>query len=147
MKRLAIDIGGVIIKKDYNRPNQDTAILDEYNVRFFEDSYDVIKELSEYYELYILSFCGRRREEQSRVALRIGGYNRLIPEDKWLFVRNRLDKLDSMLDNGIDILIDDTWQIVRHIRDAGLRCIHFRNSRRKGDYAENWKHVLKKLKT
>lgn len=56
MKKIGIDIGGVIIEKD-------NTTFDSKDVKFVDDVLEIIASLAENHDLYIISFYGRKREQ------------------------------------------------------------------------------------
>ena len=119
-QRLAIDVGGVLLaKKD---PHGSDTNFD--TVEWLDGALDAVRELSKHYDLYILSFCGKKTEHETRVALRRECIDS-IPEDKWIFTRKREHKVIRMKERKVDILIDDTARIIDAVRAAGLQGIHF----------------------
>src|SRR5690242_18548098 len=103
MQTIAIDVGGVLIEKK-EKSGADTN-FDIENVRWMPGALDAVKILSEHFDVYILSFCGKRTERETRDALRkeVAKY---VPEHKWIFTREREHKVLRMQELGIDTLID-----------------------------------------
>jgi len=125
-KKLAIDVGGVLIEKK-DRSGPDTN-FDLDNVKWIDGALDAVRILSQNYDLYILSFCGKRTEMETREALR-SKIAKWIPEEKWIFTRKREHKVDQMQKHGITWLIDDTASIIKWVDDAGLIGLHFGSQR------------------
>lgn len=123
MERLAIDVGGVLIeKKELN--GADTN-FDVNNVAWVLGAIEAVEILSQKYDLYILSFCGKKTEMETRDALkRIAKY---IPEHKWIFTREREHKVAQMHKYGINGLVDDTPVIIKWIKEAGFKGYLFRS--------------------
>lgn len=123
-EKIAIDVGGVIIEKKF-RNGADTN-FDINNIEWIPGALSAIERLSQRYDVYILSFCGRKTEAETRLALRkeVAKY---IPEEKWIFTREREYKIDRMKTHGISLLVDDTLQIIDWVRKAGMKGIHFRS--------------------
>lgn len=125
-QKLAIDVGGVLIaKKDRNGPDTNFALgLD--HVPWIEGALDAVDILSSQYDLYILSFCGKKTEEETRLALR-DRVQYYIPEDKWIFTRKREAKVDEMKRHNITTLIDDTEMIIDLVNQNGMQGILFKD--------------------
>jgi hypothetical protein len=64
------------------------------------------------HELFIMSFCGKNREVESRQAL--DAIKHLIPESNWVFVRDRKLKSVRCSELGLDVMIDDRLDILQH---------------------------------
>ena len=107
MKKIGIDVGGVIIEK--NNDAKDTS-FDMNDVVFVEGALETIARLAQTYDLYIVSYCGKTREQKTRKALNIA--NIAISEDKWYFTRSREAKGPVCEKLQLDYFIDDTWQVV-----------------------------------
>lgn len=122
MRTLAIDVGGVLIEKK-DKWGADTN-FDIENIPWMPGAVDAVKTLCRHFDVYILSFCGKKTERETREALRkeIATY---VPEHKWIFTREREHKVLRMQELGIDTLIDDTWQIIGWVAQAGLVGIHY----------------------
>src|SRR5690349_13940954 len=67
-EKLAIDVGGVLLEKR-DLQGADTN-FDLNNVIWVPGSIDAVKQLAPYFDLYILSFCGKKTEAETRIALR-----------------------------------------------------------------------------
>ena len=135
MEKIAIDVGGVlIVKKD--KTGADTN-FDVEDVKWMPGSLQAVEELSKKYDLYILSFCGKKTENETRIALR-NKVEIFIPEEKWIFTRKREDKTKRMIEHEITTLIDDTPQIIGWVQDAGLKGILF-------DEKNNWDAIREDL--
>jgi hypothetical protein len=117
--KIAIDVGGVLI----DMSGEDTN-FDPNAVVWMPRALEAIKALSTQHELYILSFCGRRREMETRVALRHKVLDS-IPEKRWFFTRHRLAKRRVMRQLKLDVLVDDTEEVVQHVRNDGIRVLWF----------------------
>lgn len=137
MEKIAIDVGGVLIEKK-DRSGADTN-FDVDNVKWMPGALDAIKTLSEHYDIYILSFCGKKTERETREALKTEVL-RYVPEWKWIFTREREHKVDRMKQFGITTLIDDTEYIIRLVNEAGLQGIHYGSAK-----TPDWKAVVMKL--
>lgn len=136
-EKIAIDVGGVLIeKKDKSGPDTN---FDLNNIKWMPGALEGIKALSQKYNLYVLSFCGKKTERETRLALRkeILPY---IPEWKWIFTREREHKVDRMKQHGITTLVDDTETIIQWVKNAGLKGIHYGSKE-----TPDWAAVVDKL--
>src|SRR6478609_5521450 len=137
MEKIAIDVGGVLIrKKELDGPDTN---FDIDNIKWMPGALDAIKTLHEKYDLYILSFCGKKTERETRVALKKEVFQ-YIPEWKWIFTREREHKIDRMKQHGITTLVDDTEKIIQWVHDAGLKGILYG-----GKDTPDWESVVKTL--
>lgn len=114
--------------------------FDINDIKWIPGALDAVDKLKNWYDLYILSFCGKKTEMETRIALRHKIAN-TIPEDKWIFTRKREHKVDQMKLHGISTLIDDTEQIINWVTNANLKGIHFRGKR-----FPTWQTVVSYLK-
>jgi hypothetical protein len=137
MEKLAIDVGGVLIEKR-DLSGADTN-FDVNDVKWIPGALEAVSTLKKSYDLYILSFCGRKTEMETRKAL----HDKIvehIPEEKWIFTRQREHKVWEMQKHGIKTLVDDTFAIIKWVEEAGLQGIHFRGSK----YSD-WNKVVARL--
>jgi hypothetical protein len=136
-EKIAIDVGGVLIEKK-NRYGADTN-FDLDNVQWVPGALDAVKKLTELYDVYILSFCGKKTEWETRQALKkeVLPY---IPEEKWIFTREREYKVDRMKEHNITTLVDDTLEIIKWVENAGMKGVHFRSP-----WYPDWNSVVKLL--
>ena len=148
--KIGIDVGGVLIRHDGKDQKEDTVFNTE-DVRFFVDCKEVLEELkSKGHELYIISYCGPKREEETIKALKEYGIHRIIPEKNWSFVRSRGKKVDSCLQWNIDIMIDDRQDVHQNLfsKIPNIKGIWFdppsnaQYSHRRLVLAYNWKDIL-----
>ena len=137
METLAIDVGGVLLEKR-DLSGSDTN-FDVADVRWVPGALEAVKKLKPHFDLYVLSFCGKKTEMETRDALKQYIISE-IPEEKWIFTRKREHKVNRMKDYGISTLIDDTQSIIEWVNDAGLKGIHFR-----GPVYKNWDVVVSNL--
>jgi len=120
--KIAIDVGGVLIEKKHK--NGADTNFDINDIKWMPGALDAVKILHEMYDLYILSFCGKRTEKETRLALR-KEVAQFIPENKWIFTRERIYKIDRMKEYGITTLVDDTQEIIEWVEKAGLKAVHY----------------------
>lgn len=141
--KIAIDVGGVLIEKSDVATSEDTT-FDKEHVNWVEGAIEAVKKLAtDGHTLYILSFCGKKREIDTIEQLIKAGFEAWIPRENWIFVRNRRLKAPEMTKHEIDILIDDTNEVVHTCRTAGHRVLHFRGDG--ADGVATWKDVLLKI--
>jgi len=122
IEKIAIDVGGVLIEKK-EKSGPDTN-FDLENIKWMPGALDAVKILSQHFDVYILSFCGKKTERETREALK-KEVLQYVPESKWIFTREREHKVDRMNEHGITTLVDDTWQIIGWVSNAGLEGIHY----------------------
>ena len=106
---IGIDIGDVAVQKGTEYEN-DTG---QYMVEFMDDFLESIKILSESNNiLYFISYCGNRREKQIRDFFqRTKKILDYIPEERWIFVRDKMDKAPICIQHKITVMIDDNIEI------------------------------------
>lgn len=138
-EKIAIDVGGVLIEK--KRQNGQDTNFDINDVKWVPGSIEAVKDLCLFYDVYILSFCGKKTEQETRLALRKELLD-YIPESKWIFTRERIYKVDEMKKHNITTLVDDTLQIITWVKQAGLKGVHFRSP-----WYPDWKSVVQLLKS
>jgi len=133
MTKIAIDVGGVLIAKKH-QDGQDTN-FDPDDIKWLPGAIEAVRTLvTQGHECYILSFCGKKTEEETRVAL----HKEIavsIPENRWIFTRKREHKLREMEKLGITILIDDSDDIIQLIRQ----------NNRTGILFHTWANVMKEF--
>ncbi len=93
--KVAVDIGGPTIK------------LDDKTENLTEGAIDSLKILSKQFDVYFLSYCKLPMENKIRELFRKNQIQDIIPEEKWIFVRDRADKATQMVERKIKLLIDD----------------------------------------
>lgn len=147
-RKVGIDIGGVIIEKS-NLHGNDTN-FDPNAVCFVSGAYYGIAELSsrDNVEVWIVSFCGKRREEESRQALRAAGFDKVVPESRWHFTRSRESKGTEAHNLGLYAFVDDTLDVLQHVQrlsPSTKLLLHFRGRGRSAAgmvNVANWKALL-----
>ena len=137
MDKIAIDVGGVLIEKK-NRNGNDTN-FDIDDVKWIDGALQAIEKLSQCYDIYILSFCGKKTEMETRLALK-KEVSRLVPESKWIFTRAREHKVKKMKEYNITTLVDDTPSIIQWVMEANLKGILYGSK----EYP-TWKKVVETL--
>jgi hypothetical protein len=93
--KIAVDIGGPTIK------------LDDKTENLTEGAIESLKILSKQFEVYFLSYCKLPMENKIRDLFKKNRIQDIIPEDRWIFVRDRADKATQMVERKIKVLIDD----------------------------------------
>lgn len=118
MERIAIDIGGVIL--DIHN-NSDESLL-------MLNTIDYLNKLKNKYDLYLLSFCGKKTEQETRTVLKnIHNIDSIIDESKWIFVRKTKNKKVEMINHNIKLLIDDRKSIIDDVISNNLLGVLFTN--------------------
>ena len=120
--KLAIDVGNVIFEGPY--------------FKLVTDIKKSLEILSDKYELFILSSCGLETENKCREELFKNGFNEIINENNWIFVRNKNSKINKMKQLNIDYLIDDNEDTIKN-------CNKYR--KRSGILYTSWNEILEKL--
>lgn len=127
MCRIAIDVGGVLIQKeDFVSDVKEDTVMDvkedttiDINGPKWGVGYEQVlpQWCQEGHELYILSFCGKKREEETRQCLRANPIiAQTIPESRWIFTRRREWKANMCQQFQINILIDDRQDNLDHCK-------------------------------
>lgn len=140
MKRIGIDVGGVILHRDntdfgkshLTRAGKHTKkILEKKEKKqileapFLPHAKETISLLAEsrdkkndspLYQLFIVSYCKSATQEHTRKILRTHGFMAWIPESNWLFVDDRKDKAKMCANYGLDMMIDDRYDVLENIR-------------------------------
>lgn len=125
LRTIACDIGGVLLKSRYGA---DGCTADHTaDAEWIPGALEGLRSLTETHTVYLLSFCGRGTEELTRARLRAAGLDAWLPENRWLFCRNRLHKSRIMKQYGIEVLIDDLEEIIMDVKTNGLNGILFEN--------------------
>lgn len=136
-RKLAIDVGGVLIAKKHEAGPDTNFSVD--NVQWLPGALEAVDALAASYEISILSFCGKKTEEETRVAL--GAIRHVVPEERWIFTRKREHKVREMKKRDIPTLVDDRLDIVEDVRKHGLAAVHF-GSDEYPDWATVSNHLL-----
>ena len=136
-KRPVIIDRGVLIEKKSDT-GADTN-FDANDVKWVPGALGAVEKLSTKFDLYILSFCGKKTEAETRQALseKVIQY---IPAEKWIFTRKREKKVDEMKKHGIPGLVDDSSDIISLVKNAGLEGYLFR-----GDKYQTWEPLVEEL--
>jgi len=117
--RIGIDFGGVLVKHDSSNENHDAkedTNFDVNKVPWMEGALETLASLAatKKHQLFIVSFCGKKRELETREALK-AKVAPFIPESNWIFVRDRKLKSKACKDNQIDVMIDDRLDILLNL--------------------------------
>lgn len=130
--RIGVDVGGVILIRDGKyetvkskwQGNKDKEKKkkkenkEKYSHRegiVVPDALQALNTLSQEFDLYIVSYCKEPREISSRVNLRRFGIDQVIPEERWKFVRKRVEKARICQEEKLDALVDDRRDILDHL--------------------------------
>ena len=136
---IAIDVGGVLIIKDGISTTEDTVISSS-GARWMPGALEAVEALTKAgYECWVLSFAGRQREQDTIKAFNEAGFRKLIPAHRWIFVKSREAKMPAMFKHGLDLLIDDTKEIIDDVRAGGFKAIWF------GHETKTWPEVVAAL--
>lgn len=138
--KIASDIGGVIYRTTTAKSTNEHEM--KVGTELVRDSFEGIKRLTERgYEVYLLSYCGEKTENETRERLVKDRFDTIVPIDRWLFCRERLLKPTIMRQYGIQLLIDDSDKIINACRQQNLLAIHF------GQDANCWAVVLRTIQS
>ncbi len=121
--KIASDIGGVLLASRHGAEG-DTADH-EAAASWIDGALDGLRSLTTTHTVYLLSFCGKKTEDATRARLKEAGVHTWLPEERWLFCRDRKHKPRLMREHGIELLIDDRGDIIRNVREKGLVGLHF----------------------
>ncbi len=121
--KIASDIGGVLLQSKF-AADGDTADH-EAEATWLDGALDGLRGLTATHTVYLLSFCGKKTETATRERLHAAGVAEWMPEERWLFCRDRKHKPRLMKEHGIELLIDDRGDIIRNVRAQGLIGVHF----------------------
>ena len=142
--KIAIDVGGVLIEKSISEQVGEDTVFNPNDIQWVPGALDAIRTLATSgHILYILSFCGKRREMETRIALKTSGVDTWINESNWFFVRNRRLKAPCMKEHNLELLIDDTHEVVKHCRSNDIQVLHFRSDTN----AIDWPSVINTINT
>lgn len=130
--KIAVDIGGPTLRLE---PEEEGNLT--------KNAVESLRALNQAYDVYFLSYCGEKMEAKTRANLSKHKVDSLIPEAKWIFVRNRPDKAKVMVERNIRLLIDDDrkGQIKDAVEAAGLQFVLFNLESR-----NPWQDVFIELK-
>lgn len=135
---ICVDVGGVLIIKDqYVKSNEDTEFGAD-GPKWMQGWREALIKLKDAgHKLSILSYCGIQRMNDTVEAFNKVNMNEIIPKERWYFVRSRELKLPKMKEIKADIIIDDTYKIINHVRQGGLKALHY------GREVNDWNDVIK----
>jgi len=134
MKRMGIDVGGVL--KEHSHESN----LHDGETRWVPKAEWALKRLHKIRKLYIISRVHPGHTNAMRNLLRNSFVIKYIPESRWFFVPQRIDKVTIMQQHGIGTLVDDRRDIIEWVKEAGLCGILFRSK----EYP-NWKSIVQEL--
>lgn len=161
-KRLGIDVGGVIFRRDpFDRKcktskrkskTQTKGKFGEFEkegINLIEGALEGLEHLSQSYELFIVSYCKVKMETMSRAKLQLAGVTQWIPEENWIFVRDRASKVTALEDHGLFGLIDDRVDVLETLvrSPKQLKRFWFAGDDIKAGHTivKDWKDVCNKL--
>ena len=121
--KIASDIGGVLLQSKFDADGETADHSGD--AMWLDGALDGLRSLTESHTVYLLSFCGLKTELKTRERLKEAGVHTWLPEERWLFCRNRKHKPRLMKENDIELLIDDRGDIIRNVQEQGLKAIHF----------------------
>ncbi len=121
--KIASDIGGVLLQSKFDADGETADHSGD--AAWLPGALEGLRSLTEKHTVYLLSFCGLKTELLTRERLKAADVHTWLPEERWLFCRNRKHKPRLMKENGIELLIDDRGDIVRNVREQGLVAIQF----------------------
>lgn len=122
---IASDIGGVLLQSRF-AADGDTADHSA-EATWLDGALESLRGLTEAHTVYLLSFCGKKTEDATRERLRAAGVHTFLPEERWLFCRDRKHKPRLMKEHGIQLLFDDRGDIIANVRAQGLMGVHFKD--------------------
>lgn len=124
MKRLGIDVGGVIIDRKRN-DDSDTSLFGPNYLNAFAvpGAFDTIRELnSSDFEgqIFIVSKCGHNIERKTREWMVHNKFPELtgVPMEKFHFCRRRADKAPICQKLGITHFIDDKLEVLSYLESV-----------------------------
>jgi hypothetical protein len=123
--KIASDIGGVLLAGRHAAEG-DTADH-EAEASWLDGALEGLRGLTATHTVYLLSFCGKKTEDATRARLKAADVHTWLPEERWLFCRDRKHKPRLMKEHNIELLIDDRGDIIRNVREKGLVGIHFKD--------------------
>jgi hypothetical protein len=151
--RFAIDVGGVLIEKADRltrlaASNGEDTVFDPSDVRYVEgalESVEALASMAPDLELWILSYCGERREMETLGAFRDIGLMRFIPVKRMLFCRKRSHKKLLMAEHGLDLLVDDRGDNCDDVEAAGFGVMWFRGDGGDSRAVGSWREVVERV--
>lgn len=118
--KLGLDIGGVLIRAGTQSLGQDTFLFssDYVNAPAVDGVLDAVKLLSQSFELFIISKCGRKIEQRSREWLHANNIDKYIPEIKWNFCKRRHEKAPIATTIGLSAFVDDKLEVLSYMKSV-----------------------------
>ena len=129
--KIGIDFGGVLSIHDKNKSSDGSHMNTELDMPQAIESLHILKERG--YELYLISFCGKKRAEETKKSLE--KYSHLF--QNYFFVKSKDHKGQVCNFLGIHIMIDDTDSVLFKVHEKSpiTKCILF----------ENWKKTMDEI--
>ena len=161
--RIGIDVGGVMVQHDSSVENYDRkedTNFDPTQVPWMEGLFQALDALkADGHELFIVSFCGARREAETRAALKARHVSNWIPEQNWFFTRDRKLKVKVCRDQGLQFMIDDRLDILQSFPpESSVHLIWFNpgasvqhgvkkvNAPKRIIHCDDWQSVAERIK-
>eukprot|EP00698_Gefionella_okellyi_P006131 TRINITY_DN15578_c0_g1_i1.p1 TRINITY_DN15578_c0_g1~~TRINITY_DN15578_c0_g1_i1.p1 ORF type:complete len:311 (+),score=35.43 TRINITY_DN15578_c0_g1_i1:76-1008(+) len=145
--RIGVDIGGVVIEKNQavsHSEKEDTVIGD--TIVLVEGAIDCLRQLvDDGHMVAFVSYCGERREEQTRLAFKSTRFLQQIglSESCLHFTRSREDKGPVCQKLALDVMVDDTFKVLTYVTPFVQHPIWFRGSQHPVYHScANWPAVV-----
>lgn len=138
-KRIAVDIGNVIYQSVKVSDSADHVMEDStVEVKGAFNSLSLLKKNN--FDMWLLSYCGEKTEMATRERLLADKVDQIVPEERWMFCRDRTLKPELMKQNQLELLIDDRDDTCALCRQQGMKAIVFGQGR-----TGTWEQVLMAL--
>jgi hypothetical protein len=113
--RIGVDFGGVLAKHKRGEENQD-KIEEHKNTQIdMPGAIENLKKLKKNgHQLYIVSFCGRKRALEGMKEVEASGLNDVFTEQ--IYIKNPYEKGRVLLNFGCNFMIDDRIDLLNRIR-------------------------------
>jgi hypothetical protein len=145
--KIGVDFGGVLAK---HKKGEDAEKLEEHKNTQIDmpRAIETLKKLKKNgHDLYIVSFCGKKRALEGKEEIENSGLTNVFTEQ--IYIKNPFKKGDVLLNFGCNFMIDDRLDLLNKIKlvDPDIVTIWF--GQKKDDNntqhicAENWDEVYK----
>ena len=145
--KIGVDFGGVLAK---HKKGEDAEKLEEHKNTQIDmpGAIETLKKLKKNgHDLYIVSFCGKKRAIEGKAEIENSGLTNVFTEQ--IYIKNPFKKGDVLLNFGCNFMIDDRLDLLNKIKlvDPDIVTIWF--GQKKDDNnkqhicAENWDEVYK----
>lgn len=145
--KIGVDFGGVLAK---HKKGEDAEKLEEHKNTQIDmpGAIETLKKLKKNgHDLYIVSFCGKKRALEGKEEIENSGLTNVFTEQ--IYIKNPFKKGDVLLNFGCNFMIDDRLDLLNKIKlvDPDIVTIWF--GQKKDDNntqhicAENWNEVYK----